>query len=125
MTDPSTEAALRDINRSIGGLESTVNSMLETWRSQEANASQGRRDLHQKFDAIRIEVATLSANVTGAVADISELKPAVDAFKDARQQAVGAQKLGRWIWAALFASGGIVSWAIANWITIGPKPPLH
>ena len=53
------DEALREVNRTIvemsraiGGLESTVKTLTTTWQSQEAGASQGRRDLHQKFDGL-------------------------------------------------------------------------
>lgn len=125
MSDDATQAALREMSRSIGGLESTVKTLLTTWQSQDASASQGRRDLHQKFDAVRQEVSGLAAQVATAVKDIADIKPSVEAFKNARQQAQGAQKLGKFIWAGLVFSGGGIGWMLANWITIGPKPPLH
>jgi outer membrane murein-binding lipoprotein Lpp len=125
MTDATTEAALREMSRSIGGLESTVKTLVSTWQSQEASASQGRRDLHFKFDALSEKVSSLSAKVDTAIADITDIKPSVEAFETAKAQAVGAQKLGKWIWAGLAAGGGALGWMLANWITIGPKPPLH
>lgn len=125
MSDPATEAALREISRSMGGLESTVKSLVSTWQSQEASASQGRRDLHQKFDALAEKVTGLAAKVDKAMADITEIKPSVEAFENAKAQAIGAQKLGKWIWAALPFAGGGIGWMLANWITITPKPPLH
>lgn len=125
MSDPATEAALREMSRSMGGLESTVKSLVSTWQSQEAAASQGRRDLHQKFETMRDDVHKLSARVETALKDIADLKPSVEAFENAKAQAIGAQKLGKWIWAALPFAGGGIGWAIANWITITPKPPLH
>ena len=125
MSDEHTEAALREMSRSIGGLESTVKSLVTTWQAQEANASQGRRDLHQKFDSISEKVTGLSATVAAAVKDITDIKPSVQAFNDAKQQAKGAQMLGKVIWSILFLTGGGLGWVIANWITISPKPPLH
>lgn len=125
MTDATTEAALREMSRSIGGLESTVKSLVSTWQTQETSASQGRRDLHIKFDALSEKVSGMSAKVDTAIRDITDIKPSVEAFEDAKSQAVGAQKLGKWIWAGLLGSGGVIGWALANWITIGPKLPPH
>jgi hypothetical protein len=121
----SDEMALREMIRSIGGLESTVKSLQQTWQSQEASASQGRRDLHQKFDAMRSEVHALTAKVDGALRELAEIKPSVHAFENAKAQAQGAQTLGKWIWGGLLFAGGGIGWALANWITITPKPPLH
>ena len=125
MSDPATEAALREMSRSIGGLESTVKNLVSTWQSQEAQASQGRRDLHHKFDALRTDVHSMGAQVAGALKDIADIKPSVEAFEDAKQQAKGAQTLGKWIWGGLVFIGGGIGWILANWITITPKLPPH
>jgi hypothetical protein len=125
MTDATTEAALRDMSHSIGGLESTVKNMMEMWRQQEQAASQGRRDLHYKFDIVGKDLAGLTAKVDSAINDIADIKPSVKAFEDAKEQAKGAQKLGKWIWGLLMLTGTVIGWALANWISIGPKPPLH
>jgi hypothetical protein len=126
MSDPATEAALREMSRTIGGLESTVKTLVSTWQSQEAGASQGRRDLHHKFDSLADRVAGIASKLDTAIKDIVDIKPAVAAFEDAKSQAIGAQKLGKGIWAALLfvgaGGGGGLVWAVANWITIGPKP---
>ncbi|MES2671640.1 MAG: DUF1515 family protein [Pseudomonadota bacterium] len=124
MSDPATEAALREMSRSIGGLESTVKTLVSTWQSQEMHASQGRRDLHQKFDALAEKVQVLASKVEAAIKDITEIKPSVDAFEQAKHQAQGAQTLGKWIWGGILFVGGGIGWVIANWVTITPKPPL-
>lgn len=125
MTDGSNEAALREMSRTIGGLESTVKSMLQTWQSQEAAASQGRRDLHMKFDNLSDKVTGLASKVDIAILDITAIKPSVEAFDNAKQRAMGAQTLGRWIWGLLLLMGGSFGWVLANWITISPKIPPH
>lgn len=119
------QAALREMARTIGGLESTVKNLVTTWQSQEASASQGRRDLHRKVDELREDLHQVGNQVAGALKDIADIKPSVEAFENAKAQAIGAQKLGKWIWAALPFAGGGIGWAIANWITITPRPPLH
>jgi hypothetical protein len=90
---------------------------------------QGRRDLHQKFDALAEKVSGLAAKLDTAIKDITEIKPSVEAFEKARAQAIGTQKVGKWIWAGLtfsgLGSGGVLGWMLASWITIGPKPPMH
>src|SRR4051812_43413979 len=125
MSDPTTEAALRDMSRSIGGLESTVKTLVSTWQSQEAAASQGRRDLHQKVETMRDDVQKLGARVEVALKDIADIKPSVEAFENAKLQVRGAQTLGKFIWGGLAFAGGGIGWMLANWITVTPKPPLH
>lgn len=123
MSDPATEAALREMSRTIGGLQATITTLVSTWQSQEAQASQGRRDLHQKFDNLRDDVHEIGSQVSGALKDIAEIKPSVQAFENAKQQAKGAQTLGKIIWAILGFGGVGLGWVLANWISISPKLP--
>lgn len=122
------QAALREMSGTIGGLKSTVDTMLHTWQSQETNASAGRRDLHQKMEALRQEVTKLTADVTAAAKDITDIKPDVQDFRNAKQQAKGMEKVGKWLFGGIgvFGTmiGGALGWAVSNYITIGPKPPL-
>jgi HAMP domain-containing protein len=115
----SIQAALREMAKSIGGLESTVTTMTRQWRDQDEKASLGRRDLHHKIDAMRDELQRLDARVTTAIDDIAEMKPTVQEVKDARQQAVGAGKASIWLWRlVMFMSGG-AAWVIANYLKVG------
>jgi outer membrane murein-binding lipoprotein Lpp len=122
MSEDATQAALREMSHQIGGLEAIVKTLVSTWQSQEATATQGRANLHAKVEALGEKVSTLASRVDVAIKDITEIKPSVEAFENAKAQAIGAQKLGKWIWAALPFAGGGIGWAIANWISIGPKP---
>jgi uncharacterized protein YoxC len=123
------QAALREMARTIGGLESTVKGMVQTWQSQEASASQGRRDLHQKVDALRDEfhahqtdLHDMGTQIAGALKDIAEMRPTVDQVRSAREQVTGAVVAGRWLsrgvyWIAFALTLG-VGWVLSNWINI-------
>jgi hypothetical protein len=123
MSDDATQAALREMSHQIGGLEATVKTLVSTWQSQEATASAGRTNVHTKLEAIGEKVTVLTGRVDEAIKDITEIKPSVEAFENAKTQAIGAQKLGKLIWLLLTFAGGGIGWAIANWITITPRPP--
>ena len=118
MSDPDTEAALREMSRWIGSSRHRCGSLVQTWQAQEASASQGRRDLHQKFEALRGEFHAVATQVAGALKDIADIKPSVQAFENAKAQAKGAQMLGKIIWGILLFAGGGIGWMLANWITI-------
>lgn len=121
----SVQAALRDMAKSIGGLESSVTSLTTQWRQQDEKASLGRRDLHQKIDAMRDEVATLDSRVSAAIADIAEMRPTVDAIREARLQATGAVKAGHWLWRGLYWAGMVMTlgagWVVTHWLDIKVK----
>ncbi|WP_018456789.1 DUF1515 family protein [Bradyrhizobium sp. WSM4349] len=117
--DAATQAALLTMAKSLGGLESTVAGLVSQWRSQDEKASQGRRDLHQKIDAMRTEMQELDGLLKGAIKDIADMKPTVEAVENAKQQAVGASKASVWLWRlAIFISGG-AAWVIANYLKVG------
>ncbi|UGY23078.1 DUF1515 domain-containing protein [Bradyrhizobium septentrionale] len=114
----SLNTALLQMAAKIGGLESTVSTLLQTWQRMEEKASEGRKDLHQKVEALRAEVTTMGAQISTATKDIAEMKPTVQAVQNVRVQADGVRNVSRWIyWAAVALSGGIV-WVVTNFVDI-------
>lgn len=108
MTDDAVQAALREMAGQIGSLGSTVKSLETTWRGQEAAATEGRRELHRKFEAMSEKVSTLSGRVEEILKDILDMKPTVKAIETARERAIGAGMLGKALWAiggAMVAAG--------------------
>ncbi|OKO69292.1 hypothetical protein AC629_41395 [Bradyrhizobium sp. NAS80.1] len=110
----SIQAALRDFARTLGGLETTVKSLTSQWRDQDEKASLGRRDMHQKIDAMRDDVRKLEGLVGTAIADIAIMKPIVDGVLEARQQIAGAAKAGRWIYWVMSGGGGAFALYVAS-----------
>lgn len=123
MSEASTEVALREISRSLGGLESTVDNLVQTWERQEATASAGRAALYAKFDTIQTQVGALHVKVEMALKGLAEISPSVKAFEVARERAKGAQTLGKFLWAAILSAGGLIGWAAAHWVKVGAPPP--
>ncbi|GAB9224789.1 hypothetical protein BDS110ZK18_66720 [Bradyrhizobium diazoefficiens] len=118
----TTEAALRDMARAIGALESTVKTLTHQWRDQDEKASLGRRDLHQKIDGVLKELRTLDGLVKAAISDIAFMKPIVDSVEAAKLQAQGAVKAGRWIYVVLSGGGGMtLLWIVSHFVTVTLK----
>lgn len=114
MSDSDTQTALRDMARSIGGLESTVKTLVETWRNQEQSASSGRRVLHEKFDQLQGEVHNFGHQLAGALKDIADMKPTVDAVEIAKERTIGAGILAKALWmigGAMIAGG---AWLLSH-----------
>ncbi|WP_038381061.1 DUF1515 family protein [Bradyrhizobium elkanii] len=117
----SVNAALLQMAAKIGGLESTVSTLLQTWQRMEEKASEGRKDLHQKVEALRADVTTMGAQISTATKDIAEMKPTVQAVQNVRVQADGVRNVSRWLyWAAVGLTGGVV-WGVNNFVDIHIK----
>jgi outer membrane murein-binding lipoprotein Lpp len=122
---------IHEVSRLIGGLESSVGSLQKsieslntTWGEREKSASEGRRVVHAKVDELRDDVTRLSAEVENVSKDLSAIKPAIDDFKAARNQQIGAQKLGKVLWGAFLAAAGGAGYLIGEWLHIF-WPPKH
>ncbi|UGY03126.1 DUF1515 family protein [Bradyrhizobium quebecense] len=114
-------AALLQMAAKIGGLESTVSTLLQTWQRMEEKASEGRKDLHQKVEALRAEVTTMGAQISTATKEIADMKPTVQAVQNVRVQADGVRNVSRWLyWVAVGLSGGVV-WVVTNFVDIHVK----
>ncbi|GEC52275.1 outer membrane murein-binding lipoprotein Lpp [Bradyrhizobium japonicum] len=117
----SVNAALLQMAAKIGGLESTVSTLLQTWQRMEEKASEGRKDLHRKVDDLRADMTAMGAQVATATKDIADMKPTVQAVQNVRVQATGVRNASRWLyWVALGLSGG-VGWIVTNFVDIHVK----
>lgn len=109
-----TDGAIHQVSADIGGLKTAIEMMTSTWQAQEKSATDGRRSLHDKFDALSKDVVRLTAEVENVSKDINTIKPAVEAFKSARDQQIGAQRLGKMLWAAFIGLAGIAGAGFAE-----------
>jgi hypothetical protein len=93
-------------------LEGTVATMTEAWRTQELSASEGRRQLHNKFDdlkdkvtndltAVRLDAHDTKQTVAEIGNDIAEIRPEVETLKAIRLQAKGAGIVVKIIYAGI------------------------
>ncbi len=129
----STEA---EIHGAIGALKEaaensrrTLEHLMRMWETQEKNASEGRRVLHDKVDAMKDSLVALTNRVTSVENTMAGVKPAVQEFENQREQQKGAMKLGKLIWAAMLAAcgsmGGTIGWFAAHLFQSGNPPPGH
>lgn len=109
-----TGGEVHQVSAEIGGLKKAVEIMTSTWQQQEQSATDGRRQLHAKFDDVRNEVTKLAGRVDQMGRDIAEIRPAIDAFKSARERQLGAQWMGKLIWLAFIGIAGAVGAAVAE-----------
>lgn len=128
----STEA---EIHGTLGALKEaaentkrTLEHLMRMWETQEKNASEGRRMLHEKVDAMKDSVTALGTRVGSLETTITvDLKPAVEEFKNQRQQQKGAMKLGRVLWTGMLAAcgsmGAAIGYGLSHFFGQVPMPP--
>jgi hypothetical protein len=109
-----TSGEIHQVSAELGGLKAAVEMMTKTWAAQEQSATEGRRSLHTKFDDMRNEVTKLAGRVDQVDRNLSEIKPAIDVFKSARERQLGAQWMGKLIWMAFIGIAGAVGAAITE-----------
>lgn len=109
-----TGGEIHQVSAELGGLKAAVEMMTTTWAAQEKSATEGRRQLHTKFDDIRNEVTKLAGRVDQMGQNLSEIKPAIEVFKLARERQLGAQWMGKLIWMAFIGIAGAAGAALAE-----------
>lgn len=113
-----TGGEIHQVSAELGSLKTAVEMMTDTWKAQEQSASEGRRLLHTKFDDVRNEVTKLTSRVDEMSRDITEIKPAIEVFKSARERQLGAQWMGKLIWVAFIGLAGVAGGMIAKFLHI-------
>lgn len=114
-----TDGAIHQMSAAVGGLQSDVKGLKESidnlnrvWGHREEVATDGRRVIHEKLDSLRTDVTRLSAEVENVSNDFVEIQPAINEFKNQRQQQIGARKLGGYLWSAMLVAAGLMGWGI-------------
>lgn len=118
-----TGGEIHQVSAELGALRKAVEMMTDIWQAQEKSASDGRRALHDKFDAVSRDVIRLTAEVENVSKDLGVIKPAIDAFKTARDRQDGAQRMGKLIWVAFIGIAGTIGGVIVEMLHL--RPPTH
>ncbi len=130
---------MTDVARALGDLEGTVRSLQDQWRRQEEAAAAGRRVLHDKFDAMTIQVHNLTGVAYGVQQDLAEIKneidekvmPSINAYALDKSRQSGMVDMGKLIWAGVIGICTLTGFAIHEIFQYLaksgglPKLPLH
>lgn len=95
-----------EFSSKIGGLLATVTNLNQNWERNDRDATEGRRVLHGKVDALVSEVGRLSARVDHMSGELAAIKPQVATFDQQHQREIGSRKTLAAIWGVLFALAG-------------------
>jgi outer membrane murein-binding lipoprotein Lpp len=115
MTNNNNE--IHNMSMVVGGLKNAVETMTKIWQQQEMLAGEGRRLVHDKIDAMKDELRSLSSTVKALSEDVAEIKPEVEAFNADKLRLEGAKSLGTKLWAAMMAMAGALGWGLNEFLT--------
>lgn len=134
------------LERAIGGLLSSVQTLTSTWARQDQEAGEGRRRLHDKVDALVVKVTELAVRVehmSGEIAtmkpsvarveqlgdDVEEFRPSLTAFNEQHQQSIGSRKMLALIWAGFIGLVTALTTGMVEllhwWLNLPPSHPPH
>lgn len=126
-TDAEIHGTLGALKEATENTKKTLDHLMRMWETQEKNASEGRRVLHEKVDAMKDGVTALTARVTSVEGKLVEVGPAVEEFKNQREQQKGAMKLGKLMWTGMLAASGsmgaAIGWGFSHIFGSMPMPP--
>jgi outer membrane murein-binding lipoprotein Lpp len=88
------DGKINDISRSIGRLESKVDSLVEDFKAEQTYS-------HNNNHELRNAVTVINATLAPLVKDVNEMRPAVNDWKNARLKAGGAVLMLSLVWGAL------------------------
>lgn len=128
MADEALHQLIGKLTEAAENSKNTLQHLMRMWENQEKNASEGRRILHEKVDAMNTSVVALTGRVTSVETTLTKVQPAVKEFESQREQQKGAMKVGKVIWAAMLAACGTMGTAIgygAAHLFGGSPPPGH
>lgn len=111
------KADVRGLQRSIDALNNTIANLNMVWGQREQSASDGRRVLHDKMDGLDKNFTLVSAEVENVSRDLTEIKPAIQEFKNQRQQQIGAQRYGKKWLAGITTAAGLSGFGIHELIS--------
>lgn len=115
MTDRG-EGGIHLMSMELGGLKQAVETMTRMWAEQERNATEGRRKLHEKFEAFSKEMGEKMTTVSHRVDVLSDkvdtIEPSVKGFNDEKLREEGSKRLGKVLMGALGVVAGGIGWGV-------------
>lgn len=83
-----------DLARMLGGIQANQDNIRREFERERDDAALHRRALRETVGAMGEAIRTLTTRMT-------EISPLVDSYRETRDQAIGAARLGKLMWATL------------------------
>jgi chromosome segregation ATPase len=119
-----TAGEINEVSRSLGALQSSVDTLTRTWAEQDRKATEGRRDLHRKLEELREDVTKMRGQLDMQEKKIDKIEPSVRRFEDGQQHTAGVKYVIGLIWAALVLGVSGIAYMVHDWFAI-LWPPKH
>ncbi len=112
-----------DLHRTLGVIEAKVEGLRAEFNRERDGAQSHRQSLRETITALAQAVRDLTGQLTALNGDLAEIKPLVNDYRENRDQARGAAKLGRWLYGAFIAVAAVAG-VIVNevWKWLGKHP---
>lgn len=101
-----------DFARTLGAIERELQIFTKEFQRERDGAADHRK-------ALRETITALSEAVRALTKEVADMKPLVQEYREARDQAKGAAKFGKLLWAGAIGCGAaiasIVQWIASHW----------
>lgn len=113
-----------ETSKEIGRLGGIIEGLRLQWETQDEEATQGRRVLHQAVESLRIEQATTNTKLEQLQKEMAKVKKPVEDYMADKNRLDGMKRMGGWLWAGLIPFIAAFGW-IANELAHAfiSKPP--
>lgn len=109
------DGEVHELSRAIGKLEEAVERLTDSQDRETETAERRHRELTESIAAVSASNRTLAGDVEAIEHDIREMRPLVDDYRETRDQAKGAARLAKFIWAGMVALGATIA-QVVDWI---------
>jgi len=129
----------RRLDRAVGALEGEVKTLRSTWQEQDRAATEGRRQLHNKFDELKdetiaalhgmqIRLSEVTNTMATIVSQMAEIRPQLLTSNNERHQQIGSRRALGKAWGALIGlvtAAGTIGAGLMELIHYLAGPPHH
>lgn len=115
---------VHEMSRAVGSLEATVKTLTENWQRNDDEATEGRRRMHEKIDALRSQQESLQKTVEQQTTELAEIKPAIKRFEAQRQRQEIQKSMIKALWLGVVAFATGLGY-LAHELLIFFWPPKH
>lgn len=128
--DKSVERALGDLEGTVRAQTGTIKNLTDEWARRDDAATEGRRSLYLRFEALSTQVTASLISIDVLKKDFEEFKqyvhkeimPTIAAYKLADARRAGMWLMSRLFWAAVLCLFTLIGYAVHEFLQYLHKP---